>query len=311
MTERAGRTSPREHRVRGDGNVFARNGPDDGARPRGRARRGVPGNRRRSRRANDEGARSAVNATIGDGRSGDATHGGPDFIRRPSLSAEGRLRRAAGATRGILFRDRRKRAEPQDRQRPANGRGVEEEQTVEVVGNHEDGTRMGTGIPIPKEDREALRDADSPAGTMEGQSLDNPTRGNPASSRVARTGTRRESRRQGQEGRARTDERSGARTGRRSSRTAARRRASRSRRAAVNGQGAATSIGFFSPQEATAGAEAWRGPRPGRPSSRARASKGASSMASARYRAGEDRSWSGSRSPAAQGRGGTERATRP
>jgi hypothetical protein len=30
------------------------------------------------------------------------------------------------------------------------GRKVEEEQTVEVVGNHEDGTRMGIGFPIPK-----------------------------------------------------------------------------------------------------------------------------------------------------------------
>jgi hypothetical protein len=31
------------------------------------------------------------------------------------------------------------------------GRRVVEEQTVEVVENHEDGTRMGIGIPIPKE----------------------------------------------------------------------------------------------------------------------------------------------------------------
>jgi len=54
-----------------------------------------------------------------------------------------------------------------------------------------------------------LLDADSSAGTMEGRSLDNPMRGNPArlasrAGRVARTGKRRESRRQGQEGRART-----------------------------------------------------------------------------------------------------------
>jgi len=33
------------------------------------------------------------------------------------------------------------------------GRRVVEEQTVEVVRNHEDGTRMGTGIPIPKGER--------------------------------------------------------------------------------------------------------------------------------------------------------------
>jgi hypothetical protein len=31
-----------------------------------------------------------------------------------------------------------------------HGCGVEEEQTVEVVRNHEDGTRMGNGLPIPK-----------------------------------------------------------------------------------------------------------------------------------------------------------------
>jgi len=56
-----------------------------------------------------------------------------------------------GAQREILFRDRRKRGEPQDRQRPANGRGVEEEKTVEVVENHTGGTRMGIGVPISKE----------------------------------------------------------------------------------------------------------------------------------------------------------------
>jgi hypothetical protein len=31
------------------------------------------------------------------------------------------------------------------------GRVVEEEQTVEVVENHMGGTRMGIGVPIPKE----------------------------------------------------------------------------------------------------------------------------------------------------------------
>jgi hypothetical protein len=32
------------------------------------------------------------------------------------------------------------------------GRRVEEEESVEVVRNHEGGTRMGTGIPITKEE---------------------------------------------------------------------------------------------------------------------------------------------------------------
>jgi hypothetical protein len=48
-----------------------------------------------------------------------------------------------------------KRDEPQDRQRPENGRRVEEDETVEVARNHEDGARMGTGIPITKGERDA------------------------------------------------------------------------------------------------------------------------------------------------------------
>jgi len=34
------------------------------------------------------------------------------------------------------------------------GRGVMEEQTAEVVRNHEGGSRMGTGVPIPKGGRD-------------------------------------------------------------------------------------------------------------------------------------------------------------
>jgi len=74
-----------------------------------------------------------------------------------------------------------------------------EEEAVEVVRNHEDGTRMGTGIPIPKGETDGA--GTLPTGlpgdglpdvrTMEGRSLDNPRRGNPAWSRVARTEKRR------------------------------------------------------------------------------------------------------------------------
>jgi len=46
-------------------------------------------------------------------------HGSKDSSEFSSLSAEGRLRRAATAWRGILFRDRRKRCEPQDRKQHA------------------------------------------------------------------------------------------------------------------------------------------------------------------------------------------------
>jgi len=140
-----------------------------------------------------------------------------------------------------------------------------------VVRNHEGGTRMGR-LPIQKEDRAAthghrgdaghLWNADSSIQYDGGANLwTTPREETRLCGRVARTGTRRESRRQGQEGRARQYANIDARTGRRSSRTDARRRASRSRRAAVNGQGAATSTGFFPPQVVPDDAEAWRGPR--------------------------------------------------
>ena len=69
-----------------------------------------------------------------------------------------------------------------------DGRGVVEEKAVEVVQNHEGGTRMGIGIPIPKGGRDGagtLRTGHPGDGlpgvrTMEGRSLDNPMRGNPA-----------------------------------------------------------------------------------------------------------------------------------
>jgi len=60
-----------------------------------------------------------VNGEAGDGRTGDADRGHGDFSAAPMLSAEGKLRRAANASRGIPFRDGRKRGEPQDRQRSA------------------------------------------------------------------------------------------------------------------------------------------------------------------------------------------------
>jgi hypothetical protein len=153
--------------------------------------------------------------------------------------------------------------------------GSERDKSVEVVRNHEDGTRMGTGIPIPKEDRTGS-DARTGAAatrstsgrrtfrlrTMEGRSLDNPMRGNPAALARARPGSQGPER-VGKVGakvrRVARDElivRSrGPIEGPRGPGAATRRR---SRRAAANGQGAATSIGFFPPQEAPHGAVAWR-----------------------------------------------------
>jgi len=70
-------------------------------------------------------------------------HGNRDSFQIPSLSAEGKLRRAAGAQREILFRDRRKRGEPQDRQRPAirsRGRGgINRRGGEKPRGRHADG----------------------------------------------------------------------------------------------------------------------------------------------------------------------------
>jgi hypothetical protein len=79
-----------------------------------------------------------------------------------------------------------------------HGRRVAEEETVEVVRNHEGGTRMGTGIPIPKGRRDGAgtlrtvpREWTPRLRTMKGRSLDNPKRGSPVNSRAARTGMRR------------------------------------------------------------------------------------------------------------------------
>jgi hypothetical protein len=56
-------------------------------------------------------------------------------------------------------------------------RAVEEEQPVEVVRNHEDGTREGVAT-LP-EGRASVREWTLRLVSMEGRSLDNPKRGNP------------------------------------------------------------------------------------------------------------------------------------
>jgi len=52
---------------------------------------------------------------------------------------------------GILFRDRGNAVNPRIGSGLQYGRRVEEEKTVEVVQNHEGGTRVGTGVPTSKE----------------------------------------------------------------------------------------------------------------------------------------------------------------
>jgi len=157
------------------------------------------------------------------------------------------------------------------------GREVTEEQTVEVVQNHEDGTPSGNwrshseGRAEPRNSAAMRRwRCDATPGRRtprlvrwRGDLWTTPREETRLCGRVARTGTRRESRRQGQEGRANLCANAGERAGRRSSRAEARRRASRPRRAAVNGQGAATSIGILPPAGGTCRCGAWRGPCPG------------------------------------------------
>jgi len=148
-----------------------------------------------------------------------------------------------------------KRDEPQDRQRPENGRRVMEDKTVEVVRNHEDGSRMGMAFSSRRADEaERRRSADTaPERGLRGLNDGGAIFGQPHERKPGlRTGwqgpERVGNRRQGQEGRAHLNVSEDARTGRWSSKTRARRRARRSRRAAVNGQGAATSTGFFPAQ---------------------------------------------------------------
>jgi len=136
---------------------------------------------------------------------------------------------------------------------------VAEEQTVEVVRNHEGGT--------PEGDRHSLPEGGagrSDAGTESSRSADSTIRydggaffGQPQERKPGLAAGSQGPERVGKVGAkvrrvARTCYRNaGKRAGRRSSRIRARRSARRSRRAAVNGQGAATSIGFTPPAGGT------------------------------------------------------------
>jgi len=195
-------------------------------------------------------------------------HGSRDSFRRPSLSAEGRLRRAAGASRGIPFRDGRKRGEPQDRQRHetrSRGRGgVNRRGGAKPRGRHADGNRLSHPEGRARDRGDAMP-SETGSRTLRlerwrGDLWTTPREETRLRGRVARTGKRRESRRQGQEGRAHRTEvlMRGPVEGPRGPRCGDAH--SRSWRAAVNGQGAATSIGIFPPRETPHGVAAWRGP---------------------------------------------------
>jgi hypothetical protein len=129
------------------------------------------------------------------------------------LSAEGKLRRAGTRSGEIGFATDSNAANPRVGSRMKQACEPEEEQAVAVVRNHEDGTREG--VATLSEGRASAREWTLSAMSTEGRSLDNPRRGNPAlRCRVARTGRCRESRHEGQEGRAPIHESGGARTDR-------------------------------------------------------------------------------------------------
>jgi len=131
-------------------------------------------------------------------------HGKRDSSRRPSLSAEGRLRRAAGARRGILFRDRRKRSEPQDRQRPAtrsrdrggtNRRGGGKPHGRHADGNwrsHLEGGAERRTIGLKTGERSKVSGSRIPRSVRwRGDLWTTPREETRLCGRVARTGTRR------------------------------------------------------------------------------------------------------------------------
>jgi hypothetical protein len=123
-----------------------------------------------------------------------------------------------------------------------------------VVRNHEDGSRMGMAFhPEGRTRRSGNALPSCPGSGLHGLDDGGAIFGQPHERKPGlRTGwqgpERVGNRRQGQEGRAHLNVSEDARTGRWSSKTRARRRVRRSRRAAVNGQGAATSTGFFPAQ---------------------------------------------------------------
>jgi len=80
------------------------------------------------------------------------THG-DGLVPHPSLSAEGKLRRAERALWGPSFRDEGKHGEPHDRQQGATTLRGRAGETVEVVRNHGGGTRGGLAAHPRREPR--------------------------------------------------------------------------------------------------------------------------------------------------------------
>jgi hypothetical protein len=207
-TER--RPSPGEHRAHDAGNGGGGSGP--GRRSKALEARlferhgGQPS--RRSERGRSGGQGRAVNAPARKSRCGDA---GPSCRRGSKL-------RRAGLHRGeARLTTRGNAVNPRIGSGMQQARKVEEEQTVEVVRDHAGGTRTRLVAPSRRHGSNAGPGVDSSTAPMEGRSLDNPRRGSPAEmSGGTDRAARRERRRQGHEGRARTSSQVSARPGRRS-----------------------------------------------------------------------------------------------
>jgi hypothetical protein len=87
------------------------------------------------------------------------------------LSAEGRLRRAGWRSGEAGFATSGNATNPRIGSGMKQAREVEEEQTVEVVRNHEGGTRSGGGSPFPKEATTWPPGVDSRERTTDGRAI--------------------------------------------------------------------------------------------------------------------------------------------
>jgi hypothetical protein len=206
-----------------------------------------------------------VNGAARNGRTSDTSPRRTEIrLRERAAVGGGKASKGRRRIARISVRNGVKRGEPQDRQRPeirsqgrggVNRRGGEKPRGRIAVGN---------GFPI----RRTERGAETPRGScpergLSGLNDGGAIFGQPHERKPGlRTGwqgpERVGNRRQGQEGRAHLNVSEDERPGRWSSKTRARRRARRSRRAAVNGQGAATSTGIFPATGGTCRRGAWR-----------------------------------------------------
>jgi len=129
-----------------------------------------------------EGARLAVNALTGDGRGGDAGPRKAGLVPATAAVGGGNASKGNRCTAGNSVSRQKETREPQDRQRPENGRKVEEENRR--GGEKPRGWHAGGTASHPEGGSAATRGTPG-RGFLDpvrwrGRSLDNPKRGNPA-----------------------------------------------------------------------------------------------------------------------------------